>query len=166
MNKHGILQLAMLLTLIGCEGQVESPPPEPAADTSAPETGAQAAGNVHFINERQIGNGDGPVTAVDLLQGAADPGQWVLYGGDYANFRHSPISVFTPETVGRLQVAWSFPTGTPEQFEVSPVIYDGIMYVTSSNNRLFALDAISGELYWRYDHPWQHWTPVCSRSTG
>ena len=55
--------------------------------------------------------------------------------------------------MGKLQVAWSFPTGTPEQFEVSPVVHDGIMYVTTSNNRLLALDAATGELYWRYDHP-------------
>ena len=75
-----------------------------------------------------------------MLAGTADPTQWVLYGGNYANYRHSPVTDFTPETVGGLQVAWAFPTGTVGQFETSPVIYDGIMYVTSSYNRLFALD--------------------------
>lgn len=152
MNKQYFSLLTALLTVIACQGEVESPPTA-ANDTSSSETGASPNQAMHWTNDRAIGNGDGPVTANDLLQGTADPGQWVLYGGDYANFRHSPIDDFTPETVGNLQVAWSFPTGTPEQFEVSPVIYDGIMYVTSSNNRLFALDPATGELHWRYDHP-------------
>ena len=38
------------------------------------------------------------------------------------------------------------------QLEVSPIVYDGIIYVTSSYNRLFALDAVTGKLLWRYDH--------------
>jgi len=48
-------------------------------------------------------------------------------------------------------VAWAFSTGTNGQFEVSPVLYDGVLYVTSSYDRLFALDAQTGRLLWRYD---------------
>jgi alcohol dehydrogenase (cytochrome c) len=51
-----------------------------------------------------------------------------------------------------LEFAWGFPSGTTGQFAVSPVVYDGIMYVTTSYNRLIALDATSGEMFWRYDH--------------
>ena len=152
MKNYTFLLLATLLTVIGCQGEVSAPLPASAPEISASETGDQTDQTMHWINENPIGRDSGPVTADDLLQGTADPSQWVLYGGDYANLRHSPIDDLTPETVGDLQVAWSFPTGTLEQFEVSPIVYDGIMYVTSSNNRLFALDPVTGELYWRYDH--------------
>ena len=107
----------------------------------------------HWTIDEPIGNGGGPTTNADLLAGPADPEKWLLYGGDYANLRHSPIDDITPANVADLEVAWAFPTGTTEQFEVSPTIYDGIMYVTTSFNRLFALNAETGEIYWRYDHP-------------
>ena len=142
----------ILFCLVGCGGEATAPASQPAAEVSAAETGDPAEQLTHWINEKTIGHGAGPATAEDLLNGTNDPTQWVLYGGDYANFRHSPIDDLTPDTVGSLKVAWSFPTGTLEQFEVSPVIYDGIMYITSSFNRLFALDPVTGELHWRYDH--------------
>lgn len=106
----------------------------------------------HWINEEPIGSGAGPVDQAMLEAGLEDPTRWLLYGGNYANYRHSPITELTPEAVPDLRVAWTFPTGTDGQFEASPVIYDGIMYVSSSHNRLFALDAVTGEVYWRYDH--------------
>ena len=106
----------------------------------------------HWTNDKDIGGGGGPVTSEHLLASPSNPEQWLLYGGDYANHRHSPIDDITPENASRLQVAWAFPTGTTEQFEVSPTVYDGIMYVTTSFNRIFALDAANGEIYWRYDH--------------
>jgi alcohol dehydrogenase (cytochrome c) len=87
-----------------------------------------------------------------LLKGLADTAEWLLYGGNYSNHRHSPITEFNPDSVKNLRVAWAFPTGTAGQFAVSPTIYDGIMYVSSSYNRLFALNPETGELYWRYDH--------------
>ena len=85
----------------------------------------------------------------------AQPGtdSWLLYGGNYANFRHSPLTSLTPASVKGLTAAWAKPTGTVGQMEASPVVYGGgVMYVTSSYNRLFALDAKTGALLWRYDH--------------
>src|SRR5260221_13180209 len=64
---------------------------------------------------KPIGAAEGPVTAAQLAKGA-DRTHWLTYGGDYRNFRHSPVSSLTPATVKRLHVAWSAPTGTPGQF--------------------------------------------------
>ncbi len=149
-----------LLVLVAC-GQPA--PPSTGGDESAqtPAPGGEPAATeaalpeipTHWTNDRAIGNGAGPVTQDDLLAGTADPSQWLLYGGDYGNHRYSPVKALNPSSVRNLQVAWAFPTGTTGQFEVSPVVYDGIMYVSTSYNRLFALDARTGELYWRYDHP-------------
>ena len=144
------------LTIFGC-GRSPAPTP-PTAATAAPAA-TQAAEIVklpdiptHWTNDKPIGSGAPGVTNAQLLAGTNDPKQWLLYGGDYSNQRFSPIATLTPAAVAALQVAWIFPTGTLGQFETSPVVYDGIMYVTSSYNRLFALDAATGELYWRYDH--------------
>jgi len=109
-------------------------PPPPTAWYAAKPAGAAA----------------GPVTAAQLARGAAK-GQWLHYGGDYRNFRHSPVASLTPASVKRLHVAWSAPTGTTGQFEASPVVYGGVMYVSTSYNRLLALDARTGEILWRYD---------------
>jgi len=108
----------------------------------------------HWINNRSIGDGSGPVTTELLSEPqSANAGNWLQYGGDYSNQRHSPITELSPENIDDLNFSWGFPTGTSGQFAMSPLIYDGIMYVTSSYNRLFALDARTGEMYWRYDHP-------------
>ena len=45
--------------------------------------------------------------------------------------------------------------------QTTPLVYDGIMYVTSSYNRLFALDAATGQLFWRYDHPQPEDLRIC-----
>ena len=100
--------------------------------------------------ETPVGVKAGPVTQAALAKGA-DQNNWLLYGGDYRNFRHSPVSGITPSSVKGLHVAWSAPTGTTGQFETSPVVYGGVMYITTSYNRLMALDAKTGEILWRYD---------------
>lgn len=101
--------------------------------------------------EKPVGAGVGPVTPDLLAKSGTDASHWLTYGGDYRNFRHSPVTSLTPATVGRLHVAWSAPTGTTGQFETSPVVYGGVMYITTSYNRLMALDAKTGEFLWRYD---------------
>lgn len=100
--------------------------------------------------DKPVGTAAGPVTAAALAKGT-DGTNWLLYGGDYRNFRHSPVAGITPQSVKRLHVAWSAPTGTTGQFETSPVVYGGVMYITSSYNRLIALDAKTGQILWRYD---------------
>jgi len=131
---------------------------------------AQTAGNpadllvspaiVHSMAKQPVGPEAG-VTDAMLKAGTDDPQSWLQYGGDYRNFRHSPIKALNPAAVRKLKVAWSFPTGTTGQFEVSPVVYGGVMFVTTSYNRLFALDAKTGELLWRYDHKLPNDTVVC-----
>ena len=111
-----------------------------------------AAVPTHWKAEKPVGKGAGPVTPDMLRQTGAKTDEWLLYGGDYRNTRHSPVKSLNPETVGKLQMAWAFPTGTLGQFAVSPVLYDGVLYVTSPYNRLFALDPKTGTPLWRYDH--------------
>ena len=85
----------------------------------------------HWINSRDIGQGKGPITSQMLVESQSNySDSWIQYGGDYANHRHSPIKALSPDNVKDLEFAWSLPTGTQGQFAVSPIVYDGIMYVT------------------------------------
>jgi alcohol dehydrogenase (cytochrome c) len=101
--------------------------------------------------EKPVGTGVGPVTQDVLLKGHENPAQWLHYGGDYRNFRNSPVKSITPASVKKLHVAWSAPTGTTGQFSTSPVVYGGVMYFTTSYDRLMAVDAKTGQFLWRYD---------------
>jgi alcohol dehydrogenase (cytochrome c) len=115
----------------------------------------------HWIAERPVGRGAGPVTPAMLEEPFAEGSRWLHYGGTYKNFRHSPLTQLSPANVPKLQVAWAFGTGTVGQFEVSPILYDGVLFVTSSYNRLFALDAKTGAVLWRYDHQNGSNLPLC-----
>ena len=114
---------------------------------------AQRRNRNHWTTDADIGRGEGPVDDQALRDAPANPAEWLHYGGNYASWRHSPIERLTPDSVGDLKLAWMAQTGIPGQLEASPVVYDGILYLTSARNRLMALDAKTGELYWRYDHP-------------
>jgi alcohol dehydrogenase (cytochrome c) len=122
---------------------------------SAQEEAGEGLGlpsRTHWRASGEVGRGAGPVDTEALLRAPADPTVWLHYGGGYTSWRHSPSAALSPERVGDLRLAWMAQTGVPGQLESSPVVYDGILYFTSAGNRLFAHDAKSGELLWRYDH--------------
>jgi len=77
---------------------------------------------------------------------------WPSYNGDYTGRRFSGLTQITPQNVGRLQAQWVFHTRTPGVLEATPVVIDGIMYFTGSNDA-FALNAQTGETLWHYSRP-------------
>jgi alcohol dehydrogenase (cytochrome c) len=107
----------------------------------------------HWVAAKPGGNGLGPVTDKMLSQSGQLTDSWLQYHGGYDGFRHSMLTELTPDNVKKLEMAWVMPTGTKGQMSTSPVIYDGIIYVTTSYNRLFALESATGAILWRYDHP-------------
>src|SRR5258705_7111872 len=102
------------------------------------------------------------VTSQDLLDGLKDPGKWLTYGGDYSSHRHSPLTQITPENVNQLTPQWTFQTGTTGSFQTTPLVVDGVLYVTGYNNNAWAIDARSGRQIWRYrrDLP-EDWKGCC-----
>jgi len=89
----------------------------------------------------------------DILQGFADPGRWLTYSGDYSGKRHSPLTQITPENAHQLRPVWTFQTGTTTRgrgFETTPLVDDGVLYVTGSNNYAWAIDARTGRTFWQY----------------
>jgi alcohol dehydrogenase (cytochrome c) len=90
--------------------------------------------------------------ADDLAKLQEDPKQWVTPGGNYANWRYSPLRQITPENVGRLQTAWSFSTGVLGGHEGAPLVVGDVMYlVTPFPNTVYALDLSNeGRIIWKW----------------
>ncbi len=77
---------------------------------------------------------------------------WPTYNGDYTGRRFSGLTQITPQNAGHLQAQWVFHTRTPGVLEATPVVVDGIMYFTGSNDT-FALNAETGQVLWHYARP-------------
>jgi alcohol dehydrogenase (cytochrome c) len=92
------------------------------------------------------------VTSQELLQGLkADGASWLMFGGGYANHRHSPLTQITPENVARLVPQWTFQTDIAgSRFETTPLLRDNVLYVTGPLNLAWAIDARTGREIWRY----------------
>ena len=90
------------------------------------------------------------VTPQALRDGLKDPSRWLTYAGDYTNQRHSPLTQITPENVHRLAPQWAFQTETLGRFQATPLVVDGIIYVTGPLDTGWALDARTGRQLWRY----------------
>jgi alcohol dehydrogenase (cytochrome c) len=80
------------------------------------------------------------------------PDSWPTYHGDYSGRRHSPLTQITPENVHQLTVAWTFQTGAGAPIKASPILVNGVIYLTMPDN-LWAIDARSGRQIWRYTYP-------------
>ena len=81
------------------------------------------------------------------------PGEWPTYHGHLSGNRHSPLDAINTGNVSRLTPKWSFPVpGAPAALQVTPVVVDGLMYVTAAN-AVFALDARTGRQVWQYARP-------------
>lgn len=90
------------------------------------------------------------VSSADLLDALKDPTRWLMFAGDYSGRRHSPLTQITPENVQELTHRWTFQTETLGRFETTPVVHDGVLYVTGPNNVAWAIDARTGRQFWRY----------------
>ncbi len=108
---------------------------------------------IGFVLVRAQESGAPDVTYQDLLDGLKDPSRWLMYSGDYNGQRHSPLKQITPENVSRLTAQWTYQTGTTARgrgFEATPLVLDGVVYVTGPNNFAWALDARTGRPFWQY----------------
>src|SRR5262245_65678077 len=85
-----------------------------------------------------------------LLKPTAD--SWPLYHGDYSGQRHSRLTQITPSNVGQLQEVWRFQTAQNQQIKASPILVNGVMYITTPDN-LWAIDARTARQLWRYTYP-------------
>ena len=93
------------------------------------------------------------VTSQDLLDGFKNPARWLTFSGNYTGQRHSPLTQITPENVRRLVPQWTFQAegmAIGRGFETTPLILDGVMYVSGTGNFAWAVDMRTGRQIWRY----------------
>jgi len=89
----------------------------------------------------------------DRLKAAKENrGAWLLYGRDYGQQRFSPLDQVNVTTVKRLVPKWIYQTGIAATFQTSPLIADGVMYLTTPFSNVVALNAKTGRELWRYQH--------------
>ncbi len=93
-----------------------------------------------------------PVTFERLLNANTEPGNWLTYSRTHNGWRFSPLDQINTENVSRLKVKWLFQGRHQEKFETTPLVVDGIMYLTRPENDIFALDAETGRTLWSYSH--------------
>ena len=133
------------------------------------------------------------ITTADLEQAAADNAAWLMYGRDYRGHRFVDLDQITPENVSGLRPVWVFATGSENRgLQATPLLHEGVLYLSADESRVFAIDARTGARKWSYDpelsdsvervyccgrtiaawrcsaswSTWARWMPAWSRSTG
>ena len=123
------------LALAGC-GQG----PAPATPESAPK------GSPAHIREVTAAVDDAALRNAD-----ARPGDWLTYGRNYREDRYSPLDGIHRENVGELGLAWTLDLGTKRGIQTTPLVVDGIMFLTGPWSVVYAVDVRKGTLIWQYD---------------
>ena len=91
-----------------------------------------------------------PVTDAMLLD--PDPADWLNWRRTLDGWGYSPLDEINTQNADQLRLAWSWAIGSDGRPEPNPLVYDGVMYIASPFGIVEALDAVTGELLWRYRH--------------
>jgi quinohemoprotein ethanol dehydrogenase len=125
------LSLLVIVSAIGCSEP--APPPAPV------DPAARARDAAMTVDGARIAAAD------------SEPGNWLAHGRTYGEERFSPLDQVNDQNVGRLGLAWHYDTGRDRGHEASPIVVDGVMFLTTSWSEVHAIDAATGELLWKYD---------------
>ena len=133
MKAAAVVPGVLLLALSGC-GQSDSPAAtETVAETAPPASGFAA------VNEQRLVNAD------------AEPGQWMSTGRTYGEQHYSPLTQIDRSNVGTLGLSWYADFNIPRGQESTPLVIDGVIYVTTAWSNVRAYDAATGEPLWEFD---------------
>lgn len=88
-----------------------------------------------------------------LVESRLEPGHWLTHSGAYDSHRFSPLDQITTANVGDLVPAWVYQVKAPGLVETTPLVFDGVMYLTEPPSNVTALDAGTGRTLWRWTRP-------------
>ena len=94
----------------------------------------------------------GMVTQKRLNGAHSDKNNWLHVNGGYEQTRYFPGSQIDTGNVAKLRPAFVFQTALIESLETAPLVVDGVMFLTTSYNHLYAINAVTGQEYWHYKH--------------
>jgi alcohol dehydrogenase (cytochrome c) len=121
---------AMLYTSLA-----QNPPPVPATPAPVPA----------ILQNYQ------PVTA-DRLKNP-EPGNWLMVRRTYDGWGYSPLNQITTGNVSKLKPVWGLLTGEGRVHEAAPIVNNGVMFISTPNNQVIAIDVKAGNILWRYKRP-------------
>ncbi|MDA2938759.1 PQQ-dependent dehydrogenase, methanol/ethanol family [Acidobacteria bacterium AH-259-A15] len=101
------------------------------------------------------------VTYERLLRPDQEPENWLTYSGMYESHRHSRLDQINRENIHKLGLKWVFQMRTLQKVETTPLVMDGIMYLTKPPNDAFALDTRTGRPFWSYKRQLPEQLNVC-----
>src|SRR5262249_25251225 len=122
--------------------QAVAPPVNRAITTLQGPTGLTVTGDV---------KGFTPVT--DEMLRNQDPGDWLMARRNYQGWSYSPLTQVTRDNVHDLQLAWVWTMNDGGANEPTPIVHNGIVYLTNTANVIQALDGKTGELIWEHRIP-------------
>ena len=125
------MQLRLYATVVGCALLLWVSPGY--AQQSSPPSGSQ-------------------VTSERLLNASEEPENWLMYSGEYNSQRYSRLTAIDKRNVDQLEVKWVNQLETLADVETTPLVVDGVMYLTQSPSNVIALDASTGSHFWNYEH--------------
>jgi alcohol dehydrogenase (cytochrome c) len=96
-----------------------------------------------------------------LANAAREPQNWLTYSGTYDSQRYSRLSRITPANAKDLELKWVYQTFSTHTFQATPIVLDGVMYLTSGPNDVTAIDAATGRPFWIYRYTPQTGYKAC-----
>ncbi len=111
----------------------------PDGETMRAGAGAQPSQTIGLIDTPRIINAE------------SEPGNWLSHGRTYGEQRFSPLAQINKQSIENLELAWSYDLYTTRGTEATPIVVDGIMYMTGPWSLVYAVDAKTGEEIWSYD---------------
>jgi len=101
------------------------------------------------------------VTQQQLTGAGGQSANWLHTNGNYAQTRYFPGKDINTGNVSKLKLAYVFQTEVVESMETAPIVVNGVMYLTTSFNHVYAIDAVSGKEFWHYKHKMGPVTTFC-----
>jgi quinohemoprotein ethanol dehydrogenase len=92
-----------------------------------------------------------PPTDTTKGAGTNKTAEWTMHGGDYSEQRYSPLKQINADNVGQLGLAWFADMSERGQWQSTPIVVDGRIYVTTPWSKAYAFDAATGKMLWKYD---------------
>ncbi|MEA3096593.1 MAG: hypothetical protein QOF74_833 [Caballeronia mineralivorans] len=102
-----------------------------------------------------------PVTQQQLDSAGGNQAAWLQPNGSYTETRFAPATQITPANVSKLRPVFVFQTAVMESMETAPIVSNGVMFLTTSYNHVYAIDAVTGKEYWHYKHKMGSITTYC-----
>ena len=103
------------------------------------------------ISSAASAKGTAQVDSARIAAADSEPGNWMSSGRSYNEQRYSPLEQINAGNVSSLGLAWTWKLDVDRAAEATPVVVDGVMYTTGAFSFVYALDARSGKLLWKYD---------------